>query len=120
MTALEDTRELVGVTSADHRAVAGLYAAAASSAVFDLLTAYPDVELATLRVRVALEDPPDIQVTATGRRGPLVDGEPGCPSCHVHGDQPHTEYCQIVGGPVPVDRPECGHATWPDCGDLHR
>jgi hypothetical protein len=22
--------------------------------------------------------------------------EPECPSCHAHGSQPHTEYCQLV------------------------
>lgn len=99
MTELTDTRELVGKTATDHRAEQGLYAAAASSAVFELLNAYPDVELATLQFRVDVDSPPDITITATGRRGPLVDGEPACPSCHVHGNQPHTEYCQ-AGQPV--------------------
>jgi hypothetical protein len=93
---LEDTRELVGKTATDHRAEPGLYAAAASSAVFELLNAYPGVELATLQFRVDADTPPDITITVTGRRGPLIDGEAGCPSCHVHGDQPHTEYCQLV------------------------
>jgi hypothetical protein len=93
---LEDTRELVGKTATDHRAELGLYAAAASSAVFELLNAYPDVELATLQFRVDADEPPNITITAMGRRGPLVDGEPGCSSCHVHGDQVHTEYCQLV------------------------
>lgn len=97
---LEDTRELVGKTATDHRAVSGLYAAAASSAVFELLNAYPDVELATLQFRIDVEDPPDITITVVGRRGPLVDGEAGCPSCHVHGNQPHTEYCQLPADPV--------------------
>lgn len=103
---LEDTRELVGKTATDHRAVTGLYATAASSAVFELLNAYPDVELATVQFRVDVDAPPDITISATGRRGPLVDGEPGCPSCHVHGDQPHTDYCKF-------DPPtfECGCPT---------
>jgi hypothetical protein len=100
---LEDTRELVGKTATDHRAELGLYAAAASSAVFELLNAYPDVELATLQFRVDADTPPDITITVTGRRGPLIDGEAGCPSCHVHGDQPHTEYCQLVEGRDTVD-----------------
>jgi hypothetical protein len=43
-----------------------------------------------------------------------------CPSCHATPMQPHTEYCQLAGRAVPVDRPECGHATWPACQDQHR
>ncbi|MEU4391631.1 hypothetical protein [Kribbella sp. NPDC023855] len=42
-----------------------------------------------------------------------------CPSCHSTPGQPHTEYCQLAGRVVPVDRPECGHATWPACQDQH-
>jgi hypothetical protein len=57
-----------------------------------LLCEHPDLELASLRLVPGDAGP----VMIFGRCGQLVDGEPGCPSCKVHGDQPHTEYCQLV------------------------
>jgi hypothetical protein len=47
----------------------------------------------------------DDHLDADARRGQIVDGEPACPSCHVHGDQPHTDYCQVAGEETSL---ECG------------
>lgn len=94
MTALEDTRPLAEITAdlrADWRAID------LGDALRDLLNSQPDVELASIRITTRQATPADVeQVTVAGRVGLLVDGEPGCPSCHVHGQQPHTEYCQLV------------------------
>lgn len=102
MTALEDTRPLAEITMdlrADHRAEdLGIV-------LQDLLDAQPDVELASIRITTRQVDFAE-QVTMAGRVGPLVDGEPGCPSCHVHGDQPHTEYCQLVDHASQLTHPE--------------
>lgn len=129
MTALEDTRPLAEITAdlrADWRAID------LGDALRDLLNSQPDVELASIRITTRQATPADVeQVTVAGRVGLLVDGEPGCPSCHVHGQQPHTEYCQLVDhasqlthaelyGPAtgPNYRPRCscpGLGINPDC-----
>ena len=133
MNDLRDTRPHVGATVTDDRGVKGLYAMAASEAVFKLLSGNPKVELATLRFRVDAEFPP--KVTVTGRVGSLVGpaGDEGeltyvetrdprnleveneCPSCHQAPGRPHTEYCQrACSYPLPNGQPcpeRYGHAT---------
>lgn len=97
MTALEDTREVV--TAQARLEVWELTARTPGSAgdmLTSLLARWPDIDLPTIRIALEGEGEHDRFLIVRARRGPLVDGEPGCPSCHVHGAQPHTEYCQLV------------------------
>lgn len=92
MTALTDPRPHVFI---EHQADVDDHLAAVSfgSLVRQLLDKYPDVELTTVRLwKHAANGFPTLRVDA--RRGQL--GEPECPSCHTHGEHPHTEYCQLV------------------------
>lgn len=92
MTALEDTRplaELSVIPRPDHRPED------IGCALQELLAVDPGIELASIRITTGQVDAGE-RISIAGRVGALVDGEPGCPSCHVHGQQPHTEYCQAT------------------------
>lgn len=105
--ALEDTRPQVGVRL-ELRPIAPtpqMVAANAVARLFDEASYrhYPEPDLDTIRLSLRTEGPAGMRVqsvVATARCGRLVkeDGEPACPSCHAHGDQPHTEYCQLGPG----------------------
>lgn len=128
MPHLEDTRQLA-VESTRHDPDGYGTGEGFGLIVGRLFMNNPDVDPPTIRLAIVDGDPGLLR--ATGRVGALVDGEPGCPSCHVHGQQPHTEYCQLVDhasqlthaelyGPAtgPNYRPRCscpGLGINPDC-----
>jgi hypothetical protein len=94
MTALTDPRPIA--TSGPVWINTEIQSARLAAEVEDLIEANPELELASLRIIVLEQRPDSLRVEVVARVGALVDGEPGCPSCHVHGAQPHTEYCQLV------------------------
>lgn len=63
----------------------------------DLLVAYPDVDLPTIRVwRHSADGVPTIRID--GRRGELP--RPECPQCHQPIGREHTDYCTLAPGKV--------------------
>ncbi len=94
MPALKDPREMVHAQRRIEVWDVAVAAPIAAELVTSLLAKWPDVDLPTIHITLEGAGEHDRFVRVTGRRGTISD--PECPSCHTHGQHPHTEYCQLV------------------------
>lgn len=94
MTALTDTRPHVFMEILVGAEYALSEAQSAGLLLTDILDAYPDIDLPTVRVWRHSEDGvPTIRIDA--RRGELVAPTVECPQCHQAAGRPHTDYCTL-------------------------
>lgn len=114
MTALKDTRASCSEATelkADHPDRHGVRPHLIGHIVTQLLSTYPAANLDTLRITSTPTRDGEV-LTAFARIGDLA--EPECPSCHTHGDHPHTEYCQLALTQCDNPEPHKAHIRFDD------